>query len=50
MKKEVKSEMQKLPRQQRKDSVEQKTEKHAQKKPFVDQHFAAKQKEDLVRS
>ncbi|XP_007465600.1 PREDICTED: serine/threonine-protein kinase 10 [Lipotes vexillifer] len=47
MKKEVKNEVEKLPRQQRKDSMKQKMEEHAQKKQLLDRDFLAKQKEDL---
>ncbi|XP_048189887.1 serine/threonine-protein kinase 10 isoform X2 [Perognathus longimembris pacificus] len=47
MKKEVKSEVEKLPRQQRKESMKQKMEEHAQKKQLLDRDFVAKQKEDL---
>lgn len=47
MKKEVKSEIEKLPRQQRKESMKQKMEEHAQKKQLLDRDFVAKQKEDL---
>lgn len=47
MKKEVKSEVEKLPRQQRKESMKQKMEEHAQKKQHLDRDFQAKQKEDL---
>uniref|UniRef100_A0A8C6FPY0 non-specific serine/threonine protein kinase n=1 Tax=Moschus moschiferus TaxID=68415 RepID=A0A8C6FPY0_MOSMO len=47
MKKEVKNEVEKLPRQQRKESMKQKMEEHAQKKQLLDREFVAKQKEDL---
>lgn len=47
MKKEVKNEVEKLPRQQRKESLKQKMEEHAQKKQSLDRDFLAKQKEDL---
>ncbi|XP_004371252.1 serine/threonine-protein kinase 10 [Trichechus manatus latirostris] len=47
MKKEVKTEVEKLPRQQRKDSMKQKMEEYVQKKQLLDQEFLAKQKEDL---
>ncbi|XP_039733746.1 serine/threonine-protein kinase 10 [Pteropus medius] len=47
MKKEVKNEVEKLPRQQRKESMKQKMEEHAQKKQLLDRDFLAKQKEDL---
>ncbi|KAL2778520.1 serine/threonine-protein kinase 10 [Daubentonia madagascariensis] len=47
MKKEVKNEVEKLPRQQRKDSMKQKMEEHAQKKLLLDRDFVAKQKEAL---
>ncbi|XP_040828165.1 serine/threonine-protein kinase 10 [Ochotona curzoniae] len=47
MKKEVKSEVEKLPRQQRKESMKQKMEEHAQKKQLLDRDFVAKQKGDL---
>ncbi|XP_058919462.1 serine/threonine-protein kinase 10 isoform X2 [Kogia breviceps] len=47
MKKEVKNEVEKLPRQQRKESMKQKMEEHAQKKQILDRDFLAKQKEDL---
>lgn len=47
MKKEVKSEVEKLPRQQRKESMRQKMEEHSQKKQRLDRDFVAKQKEDL---
>ncbi|XP_023601228.1 serine/threonine-protein kinase 10 [Myotis lucifugus] len=47
MKKEVKNEVEKLPRQQRKESMKQKMEEHAQKKQHLDRDFLAKQKEDL---
>ncbi|XP_075398062.1 serine/threonine-protein kinase 10 [Tenrec ecaudatus] len=47
MKKEVKTEVEKLPRQQRKESLKQKMEEHTQKKQILDRDFLAKQKEDL---
>ncbi|XP_007937963.1 serine/threonine-protein kinase 10 [Orycteropus afer afer] len=47
MKKEVKTEVEKLPRQQRKESMKQKMEEHSQKKQLLDRDFLAKQKEDL---
>ncbi|XP_048671440.1 serine/threonine-protein kinase 10 isoform X4 [Marmota marmota marmota] len=51
MKREVtvlaKSEVEKLPRQQRKESLKQKMEEHTQKKQLLDRDFLAKQKEDL---
>lgn len=47
MKKEVKTEVEKLPRQQRKESMKQKMEEHSQKKQLLDRDFVAKQKEDL---
>ncbi|XP_021491299.1 serine/threonine-protein kinase 10 isoform X2 [Meriones unguiculatus] len=47
MKKEVKNEVEKLPRQQRKESMRQKMEEHSQKKQLLDRDFVAKQKEDL---
>ncbi|XP_006195708.1 serine/threonine-protein kinase 10 isoform X1 [Camelus dromedarius] len=47
MKKEVKNEVEKLPRQQRKESMKQKMEEHTQKKQLLDRDFLAKQKEDL---
>uniref|UniRef100_A0A8C9A3Q3 non-specific serine/threonine protein kinase n=1 Tax=Prolemur simus TaxID=1328070 RepID=A0A8C9A3Q3_PROSS len=47
MKKEVKNEVEKLPRQQRKESMKQKMEEHTQKKLLLDRDFVAKQKEDL---
>ncbi|XP_066129378.1 serine/threonine-protein kinase 10 [Saccopteryx bilineata] len=47
MKKEVKNEVEKLPRQQRKESMKHKMEEHAQKKQLLDRDFLAKQKEDL---
>ncbi|XP_072803338.1 serine/threonine-protein kinase 10 [Vicugna pacos] len=47
MKKEVKNEVEKLPRQQRKESMKQKMEEHTQKKHLLDRDFLAKQKEDL---
>uniref|UniRef100_A0A2K6URC5 non-specific serine/threonine protein kinase n=1 Tax=Saimiri boliviensis boliviensis TaxID=39432 RepID=A0A2K6URC5_SAIBB len=50
MKKEVKNEVEKLPRQQRKESMKQKMEEHTQKKQLLDRDFVAKQKEDLERA
>nr|XP_004665062.2 serine/threonine-protein kinase 10 [Jaculus jaculus] len=47
MKKEVKSEVEKLPRHQRKENMRQKMEEHSQKKQQLDRDFLAKQKEDL---
>ncbi|XP_037655321.1 serine/threonine-protein kinase 10 [Choloepus didactylus] len=47
MKKEVKNEVEKLPRQQRKESLKQKLEEHTQKKQVLDRDFVNKQKEDL---
>ncbi|XP_040604362.1 serine/threonine-protein kinase 10 [Mesocricetus auratus] len=47
MKKEVKSEVEKLPRQQRKENMRLKMEEHSQKKQLLDRDFVAKQKEDL---
>uniref|UniRef100_A0A452VKI6 non-specific serine/threonine protein kinase n=1 Tax=Ursus maritimus TaxID=29073 RepID=A0A452VKI6_URSMA len=47
MKKEVKNEVEKLPRQQRKESMKQKMEEHTQKKQLLDRDFLAKQKDDL---
>ncbi|XP_027631695.1 serine/threonine-protein kinase 10 [Tupaia chinensis] len=47
MKKEVKNEVERLPRQQRKESMKQKLEEHSQKKQLLDRDFVAKQKEDL---
>lgn len=44
---QVKNEVEKLPRQQRKESLKQKMEEHAQKKQSLDRDFLAKQKEDL---
>ncbi|GAB1295915.1 Serine/threonine-protein kinase 10 [Apodemus speciosus] len=44
---EVKTEVEKLPRQQRKESMKQKMEEHSQKKQLLDRDFVAKQKEDL---
>ncbi|KAL4683940.1 hypothetical protein H8959_021634 [Pygathrix nigripes] len=43
----VKNEVEKLPRQQRKESMKQKMEEHTQKKQLLDRDFVAKQKEDL---
>ncbi|KAM5299135.1 serine/threonine-protein kinase 10 [Ctenodactylus gundi] len=47
MKKEVKSEVEKLPRHQRKESLKQKMEEHTQKKQLLDRDFLVKQKEDM---
>ncbi|XP_021570904.1 serine/threonine-protein kinase 10, partial [Carlito syrichta] len=47
MKKEVKNEVEKLPRQQRKESLKLKMEEHVQKKQLLDRDFVTKQKEDL---
>ncbi|XP_051023271.1 serine/threonine-protein kinase 10 [Acomys russatus] len=47
MKKEVRSEVEKLPRQQRKESMKHKMEEHSQKKQLLDRDFVAKQKNDL---
>ncbi|XP_076993762.1 serine/threonine-protein kinase 10 isoform X2 [Tamandua tetradactyla] len=47
MKKEVKNEVEKLPRQQRKESLKQKLEEHTQKKQLLDRDFLSRQKEDL---
>lgn len=46
-KKEVKNEVEKLPRQQRKESMKQKMEEHTQQKQILDKEFVAKQKGDL---
>ncbi|XP_043846142.1 serine/threonine-protein kinase 10 [Dromiciops gliroides] len=46
-KKEVKNEVEKLPRQQRKESMKQRMEEHAQQKQMLDKEFVAKQKGDL---
>ncbi|XP_019390489.1 PREDICTED: serine/threonine-protein kinase 10 isoform X1 [Crocodylus porosus] len=46
-KKEVKSEVEKLPRQQRKDSMKVKMDEFAQSKQVMEQEFLAKQKVDL---
>uniref|UniRef100_F6SJH0 non-specific serine/threonine protein kinase n=1 Tax=Monodelphis domestica TaxID=13616 RepID=F6SJH0_MONDO len=46
-KKEVKNEVEKLPRQQRKESMRQKMEEHTQQKQLLDKEFVAKQKGDL---
>ncbi|KAK2118587.1 serine threonine kinase 10, partial [Saguinus oedipus] len=43
----VKNEVEKLPRQQRKESMKQKMEEHTQKKQLLDRDFVAKQKEEL---
>ncbi|KAG8519478.1 Serine/threonine-protein kinase 10, partial [Galemys pyrenaicus] len=50
MKKEMKNEVEKLPRQQRKESMKQKMDEHAQKKQLMDRDFVAKQKEDLEQA
>ncbi|KAM6055526.1 serine/threonine-protein kinase 10 [Theristicus caerulescens] len=47
MKKEVKNEVEKLPRQQRKGNMKVKMDDFAQKKQAMEQEFLAKQKEDL---
>ncbi|XP_065705119.1 serine/threonine-protein kinase 10 [Patagioenas fasciata] len=47
MKKEVKNEVEKLPRQQRKGNMKVKMDDFAQKKQTMEQEFLAKQKEDL---
>ncbi|KAM6322302.1 serine/threonine-protein kinase 10 [Podargus strigoides] len=47
MKKEVKNEVEKLPRQQRKGNMKAKMDDFAQKKQTMEQEFLAKQKEDL---
>ncbi|NXG75263.1 STK10 kinase, partial [Baryphthengus martii] len=47
MKKEVKNEVEKLPRQQRKGNMKMKMDDFAQKKQTMEQEFLAKQKEDL---
>ncbi|XP_008942385.1 PREDICTED: serine/threonine-protein kinase 10-like, partial [Merops nubicus] len=47
MKKEVKNEVEKLPRQQRKGNMKVKMDDFAQKKQTMEQEFFAKQKEDL---
>ncbi|KAM6251389.1 serine/threonine-protein kinase 10 isoform 1-T1 [Porphyrio hochstetteri] len=47
MKKEVKNEVEKLPRQQRKGNMKVKMDDFAQKKQNMEQEFLAKQKEDL---
>ncbi|XP_007474074.2 serine/threonine-protein kinase 10-like [Monodelphis domestica] len=46
-KKEVKNEVEKLPRQQRKESMRQKMEEHTQQKQLLDKEFVAKQKGGL---
>ncbi|XP_042736631.1 serine/threonine-protein kinase 10 isoform X1 [Lagopus leucura] len=46
-KKEVKNEVEKLPRQQRKESMKLKMDDFAQRKQAMEQDFLAKQKEDL---
>ncbi|KAM7042768.1 serine/threonine-protein kinase 10 isoform 2-T2 [Acridotheres tristis] len=47
MKKEVKNEVEKLPRQQRKGNLKTKMDDFTQKKQTMEQEFLAKQKEDL---
>ncbi|NXL90648.1 STK10 kinase, partial [Alectura lathami] len=47
MKKEVKNEVEKLPRQQRKENMKVKMDDFAQRKQTMEQEFLAKQKEDL---
>ncbi|NWX95359.1 STK10 kinase, partial [Nothoprocta ornata] len=47
MKKEVKNEVEKLPRQQRKGNLKVKMDDFSQKKQTMEQEFLAKQKEDL---
>ncbi|XP_009945657.1 PREDICTED: serine/threonine-protein kinase 10, partial [Leptosomus discolor] len=47
MKKEVKNEVEKLPRQQRKGNMKARMDDFAQKKQTMEQEFLAKQKEDL---
>ncbi|KAM6379713.1 serine/threonine-protein kinase 10 isoform 1-T1 [Pluvialis apricaria] len=47
IKKEVKNEVEKLPRQQRKGNMKAKMDDFAQKKQTMEQEFLAKQKEDL---
>ncbi|KAM8798977.1 serine/threonine-protein kinase 10 [Eudromia elegans] len=47
MKKEVKNEVEKLPRQQRKGNMKVKMDDFSQKKQTMEQEFLAKQKEDL---
>ncbi|XP_054833346.1 serine/threonine-protein kinase 10 [Eublepharis macularius] len=49
-KKEVKSDMEKLPRQQRKGTMKVKMEEFAQKKQALEQEFLAKQSEDLEQA
>lgn len=49
-KKEVKNEVEKMPRQQRKEKLKQKMEEYEQNKRQLDQDFLAKQKEDLEQA
>ncbi|XP_039934090.1 serine/threonine-protein kinase 10 [Hirundo rustica] len=50
MKKEVKNEVEKLPRQQRKGNLKTKMDDFTQKKQTMEQDFLAKQKEDLEQA
>lgn len=50
MKKEVKNEVEKLPRQQRKGNLKAKMDDFTQKKQTMEQEFLAKQKEDLEQA
>ncbi|XP_041345878.1 serine/threonine-protein kinase 10 [Pyrgilauda ruficollis] len=50
MKKEVKNEVEKLPRQQRKGNLKVKMDDFTQKKQTMEQEFLAKQKEDLEQA
>ncbi|NXF78585.1 STK10 kinase, partial [Sclerurus mexicanus] len=50
MKKEVKNEVEKLPRQQRKGNMKVKMDDFTQKKQTMEQEFLAKQKEDLEQA
>ncbi|NXU85681.1 STK10 kinase, partial [Xiphorhynchus elegans] len=50
MKKEVKNEVEKLPRQQRKGNMKAKMDDFTQKKQTMEQEFLAKQKEDLEQA
>ncbi|NXH94680.1 STK10 kinase, partial [Pachycephala philippinensis] len=50
MKKEVKNEVEKLPRQQRKGNLRAKMDDFTQKKQTMEQEFLAKQKEDLEQA
>ncbi|XP_062358527.1 serine/threonine-protein kinase 10 isoform X2 [Cinclus cinclus] len=50
MKKEVKNEVEKLPRQQRKGNLKTKMDDFTQKKQTMEQEFLAKQKEDLEQA